>query len=323
MRILPEALREPTGIAYLLARTADTIADTAILPSEQRLAHIHTFRAQLAGDVNADASAELGRAIADVHTASQERELLHSLPEVFALFDSLQPSHKEHVRSVVLTLTQGMEMDLTTFPAEDSGELMALQSQKDLDEYTYYVAGCVGEFWTSFTMEQTPALRGWDEQRMCALAERFGKALQMTNILRDLPKDLRIGRCYIPQSELTSLGLCPHDLLNAANEERGRTLLVWGIRTALEHFRASEQYITAIPRRCLRLRLAALWPVLIGLATLIKLVRSDRWLSPGQPVKIPRRSVYIIMAVSLICGRSNRLITLWIRRLMGQLERAL
>ena len=40
---------------------------------------------------------------------------------------------------------------------------------------------------------------------------RFGKALQMINILRDIPEDLRFGRCYIPEQELSRHGMKPED----------------------------------------------------------------------------------------------------------------
>ena len=48
---------------------------------------------------------------------------------------------------------------------------------------------------------------------------RFGKALQMTNILRDIPEDLRFGRCYIPRPRLDAVGLTPEDLRNPGSME--------------------------------------------------------------------------------------------------------
>ena len=53
---------------------------------------------------------------------------------------------------------------------------------------------------------------------------RFGKALQMINILRDIPEDLRFGRCYIPQEDLEKHNLSPEDLLNPNNIEKFRPL---------------------------------------------------------------------------------------------------
>ena len=319
LRVLPADLREPIGLAYLLARAADTIADTPLIPPDRRLSHLRAFRARLAGEADAaDMSAELNTAFAN----PAERALLQALPHAFALLESLTASDRERTRAVVLTLTRGMEIDLTAFPPAECGKVTALKTRQQLDDYIYHIAGCVGEFWTEISMAHTPALGDWDGARMSALGMRFGSALQLTNILRDAPKDLRIGRCYLSHSELNRIGLRPADLLDARNAARARPLLAWGIRTALTDFAAAERYILAIPRRCLRLRLAALWPVLIGLSTLALLARADNWLSPAAPIKMPRRSVYAIIAVSLICGRSNRLLALWIGRLRRRVERA-
>ena len=319
LRVLPADLREAIGLAYLLARAADTIADTPLITPERRLSHLRAFRERLAGEAAADMSAELDGAFAN----PAERALLQALPHAFALLQALNGSDRERTRAVVLTLTRGMEIDLTAFPPAECGEVTALKTRQQLDDYIYHIAGCVGEFWTEISMAHTPAIGDWDGARMSALGVRFGSALQLANILRDAPKDLRIGRCYLPHSELDRVGLRPADLMDARNAARARPLLACGIRTALTDFAAAERYILAIPRRCLRLRLAALWPVLIGMSTLALLARADNWLCPDKPIKMPRRSVYAVIAISLICGRSNRLLALWIARLRRRVERAL
>ena len=322
MRVLPSAMREPVSIAYLLARAADTIADTVSVSPEQRILLLRKFRSILTREVGKDAAAELYAELTDLQPTGSERELLDSLPEVFTLYNGMDAADAERTRAVVLTLTSGMLFDLSTFQAENSGRLTALKTPEQLDEYCYLVAGCVGEFWTAISVAHTPSLVDWDEPEMHALGVRFGKALQMTNILRDVPKDLRLGRCYLPQNELDGAGLRAEDLLNAVNTDRARPILAWGIRKALDHFSAAEQYLLAIPRRNLRLRLAALWPVLIGLKTLTMLATSDDWLNPESRIKIPRGAVYGIIALSLLCGRSNALTRLWIRRIMRSVEQA-
>ena len=173
------------------------------------------------------------------------------------------------VRRVVVTLTRGMEMDLATFPPEDSGDIAALDSIEDLDRYTYLVAGCVGEFWTDITAAHTPALQELGPgAAMSNLGVRFGKALQMVNILRDVPRDLRTGRCYIPSEMLRAGGTgAPMTCWIAPiTPARPVPVLAAGIEIALGHVAAAEEYLLAIPRRCLRLRLAALWPLLLAVA---------------------------------------------------------
>lgn len=337
LRVLPAPLREPIALAYLLARAADTIADSDLLPPDRRLGHIRLFRAHLAAHAHAILPSELAT-LAHNYPPSTERDLLQSLPDIFALFYALNLPDRARARAVVLTLTRGMQTDLTTFPPAASGKpaapgmpnkITALQTERHLDDYTYLIAGCVGEFWTETLIARAPALSRWHPERMSALGAKFGVALQLTNILRDAPQDLRQGRCYLPQTQLARCGLSPADLLAATNAAGApdpaatRPLLAWGIRRALHGYAAAAEYILAIPRRCLRLRLAALWPALIGLSTLDLLARHPRWLAASPPVKVPRRSVYAMIALSLLCARSDRALTFWLARLTRRVERAL
>ena len=147
-------------------------------------------------------------------------------------------------------------MDLTTFPGEEEGQLVALKTRDDLDSYTYYVAGCVGEFWTEMHMAHHPSLKDWDVAEMKKRGVRFGKGLQMTNILRDLSKDLRLGRCYLPQEDLETLELAPSDLLDPQAIDRVRPLLHSLLEVTLAHYREGWNYTLAIPRQEVRMRLA-------------------------------------------------------------------
>ena len=323
VRVLPSEMREPVALAYLLARAADTIADTPSVPSDLRLAHLNEFRRILAGNEEVGAASRLSAALVEPQPMGAERNLLGILPTVLVLLRNLEKSDEESVCSVVMTLTSGMLFDLNTFGSDKNTGIAALNSAERLDEYCYLIAGCVGEFWTDTSISHTPSLSHWDVDEMRALGMRFGQALQMTNILRDLSKDLRMGRCYLPESELQRRTLAPDDLLCVNNSTRARPLRAWGIRRTLDHYTAAESYILAIPRRNLRLRLAALWPVLIGLETLAKLTRNEKWLDPSVPTKIPRRQVYGIIALSLLCGRSNSLTGLWIRRIRQRIEQSL
>ncbi len=323
IRVLPFGMREPVAIAYLLARAADTIADTPSIAAENRLAHLNEFREIIEGESEIHSATRLSSALADLQPTAGERHLLGSLHELFKLRDRLSESDAKAVRSVVSTLTSGMVFDLTTFGEPNSGNLTSLETEEQLDEYCYLVAGCVGEFWTDISMAYTSSLLNWNVDDLRSLGVRFGLALQMTNILRDVPKDLRMGRCYIPESELEKAGLRAIDLRDAIDDCRARPVLAWGIHRTLEHFGAAERYILAIPRRNLRLRLATLWPVLIGLGTLAELAASDDWLNADTRIKIPRRAVYGIIALSVLCGRSNTLTRLWIRRVKRRVEQSL
>jgi farnesyl-diphosphate farnesyltransferase len=321
LRILPAGMRDPIGLAYLLARAADTIADTSLIPPEQRLELLLSLRAQVNGA--ADEGAFLQRMAVEVaaqQTQSDEKVLLESLGPALTVLSQLGESDRKAVREIVTTLTQGMEFDLRTFPDERSGQIVALQELAELDRYTYLVAGCVGEFWTKMTYAHMPGTLKETPGTMLARGVRFGKALQMTNVLRDCGKDLRIGRCYLPVAMLDRFGLSPQDLLVQGNSLRAQPLLFELVRMTLDHFREAIEYTLAIPAFSVRLRLACLWPVLIGLETVLLLVHNDDWLDPAKLSKIQRSKVYEVIGYSMPLVASNTLLRRWAERLIGRIE---
>ena len=322
MRVLPAPLREPIGLAYLLARAADTIADSTALPPAQRLERLIAFRGQVVGPSSPAVLGDIA-AGAGSGAAGAEAELLGALAELFGELDRAAEADRDRIREVVVTLTEGMEMDLVSFPAAGSGEVRALEDAEALDRYTYLVAGCVGEFWTRTCAAHAPALSHWHLEEMCRTGVRFGKALQLTNVLRDVPADLRAGRCYIPGDRLEALGLAPADLLDAAASDAARPALTEWMERALGHFGAAREYVLAVPRSERRLRLAALWPVLMGLETLAMLGGRRRWLEPGRPAKVSRRWVYSMMLGSTAACSSDALVRRWIDRASGRVSASL
>ena len=322
IRVLPRPVREPIKLAYLLARAADTIADTNALASGTRLRHLKQFRARLSDRAIEPPSVPNDFAEARPRHEGPESELLRALPGLFDLLDTMPDSDRSNVRKTVNTLVSGMEFDLTTFPAPESGRIGALETYDDLDRYAYLVAGCVGEFWTDVMIAHDSAVREWDRERMVDLGVNFGKALQMTNIIRDVPKDLRAGRCYVPREMLDSVELTPEDMLIPDTIESARPLLTALVRRALDFYVSAEGYIQATPRRSFRLRLAMIWPILIGLATLHLLVRNSNWLDPNERIRVSRPWVYWMMIRSVPCAWSNSLFTLWTRRLRSRVQTA-
>ncbi|OGK85971.1 MAG: farnesyl-diphosphate farnesyltransferase [Candidatus Rokubacteria bacterium GWC2_70_16] len=312
--VLPPGVRPTIGLAYLLARAADTIADSRLIARRARITHLRALRAELDSPVPGRLE-EIVAATREARALGAERTLLERLPDCLAAHRALAPADRERVRAVLATVIEGMTQDLERFPGEDERGLAALETRQDLDRYTYLVAGCVGEFWTEVHVAHRPRLRGWDLAKMKALGVRFGKALQLTNVLRDLPRDLRQGRCYLPSRDLGFLGLEPRDLLDPASGLALRPLLVELLNVALDHYEAGWQYTFAIPRAETRMRLGCAWPLLIGLRTLDLLAREPNWLDPAVRLKVPRVRVYGMIAQSLT--------TVWSTRALGRQARRL
>jgi farnesyl-diphosphate farnesyltransferase len=304
LAILPRPLREPIGLAYLLARAADTVADTQLIPRADRLGHLEILRRAGAGE--AVDVRPLARACAPLQAHAAERVLLERLGEALARVEALAPADQHEVRAVLATLTSGMIFDLTRFPGEDSKGLAAIETLEELDHYTYLVAGCVGPFWTALHVAHRPRLADWALREMSEQGVSFGKALQLTNVLRDVPRDLAHGRCYLPTRELAALGLGPRDLLEPAGAARALPLYRRLLGLALEHYDVAWGYTLAVPRLEWRMRLACAWPLLIGLATLDALAAHPNPLTATAPIKISRGAVRALVAQSTVTVWSNR-----------------
>ncbi len=315
LRTLPAPLREPIAVAYLLARAADTITDTNAVKAEKRLHYLRLFRDQVVGMPSVDVLQGIADNLSGQQENKDEQYLLESLHQVCLLLYGLLVEDQTRVKTVVATLIRGMEIDLTYFPLEKKGGVKAFKTKFELDNYIYHVAGCVGGFWTEVAMAHEPALHHWDKKNYTSLGVNFGKALQLTNILRDLPSDLRFGRCYLPNSELMLQKLKPELLLESENSVQARPLLVTWLQTTIDYYSDAGDYFIAIPRRCFRLRLSVLWPILIGLKTLAEISKNEQWLDPESPIKVTRYWVYSMLLRSVLFSFSNRLMGYWMKRL--------
>ena len=297
LRVLPASVRHQIGLAYLLARTTDTIADTELVPVAQRLAALDELRRGIReGKSSASGFAEL----APSQTATAERELLEQRGALLALLQSsTSPADRKRIVELLEVIISGQELDLRRFAGGTSEHIVALQSEGELDDYTYRVAGCVGEFWTKICRAHVFPRAPLDDARLLADGVRFGKGLQLVNILRDLPGDLRKGRCYLPQSALAEVGLRPEDLLDAGAEKKLRPLYNRYLDLAEAHLAAGWAYTNSLPWGCVRVRLACAWPVLIGVRTLDRL-RVENPLDSSRPIKITRAEVRGVIWRSLV-----------------------
>src|SRR5204863_1865909 len=130
-----------------------------------------------------------------------------------ALLETMSGADRKLIRCVLDIITSGQELDLRRLGSASVGVIAALATDADLDDYTYRVAGCVGEFWTRICRTHLFPTAPLDDAWLLANGVRFGKGLQLVNILRDLSADLHEGRCYMPAAELRRAGLTAAALL--------------------------------------------------------------------------------------------------------------
>ena len=152
------------------------------------------------------------------------------------------------------------------------------------------VAGCVGEFWTHLSLAHLFEADATTEARLLETGVRFGKGLQLVNILRDIPVDLRMGRCYLPSAVLAEHDLTPRDLLTPETIDRFRPVYDSYLDKAAVHLDAAVEYIGLLPYRQFRLRAASMLPVLIGQRTLA-LLRGQNVLDAENRIKVSRPEI--------------------------------
>lgn len=294
LAVLPEPVRDAMGLGYLFCRAADTIADTRLVPIAKRRATLEEFRSAFDGGLAVKASLAAG--FAEHQASRSERELLERLSDCVALWKRFPEEERALLKRVVEGVVEGMRMDLSLFPGDTVDALTALPDAESLDRYCHYIGGEPGRFWTNLCLLRLPELENVDGEALRERGIRLGKGLQITNILRDIPKDLRIGRCYLPAPELKAVGLTPEDLLDPDSVARLRPVLRTWLGWGLEHLESGAEYVHALDG--LRLRAAVAWPLLLSLKTLAMVAKSPELLKVEARVKVSRGQVYGLVAAT-------------------------
>jgi farnesyl-diphosphate farnesyltransferase len=278
VRFLPKRIRLTIALGYLLARASDTIADTNHLPPSQRIQILERFLGsfssrQMAGHLN------LAACVA-AQADGPEKVLLSNIQAVLKSLATIPPQHRELLCDTLTKIIHGQTLDIERF--ESDAGVHGLADDSALEEYTYLVAGSVGEFWTKVCYLEWPGYARLPEAELLGLGKDFGKGLQLINILRDYPVDLQAGRSYLPISNLEEVASNPS--LGRAEWERWR-------KRALGYLEAAWKYVRAV--RPPRIRFACAVPLFIGIRTLL-LLGAEPEIRPG--IKVSRNAVRRLMA---------------------------
>jgi len=277
LRLLPAPMRGAASLAYLLARSSDTLADAAAAPLASRHEALSTFAEALA---TADAPPRWPQALLNALPDARERILLEQTPALLNWLDELSAEEAALVREVVATIISGQQLDLQRFATASGEHPVALPDAAALEDYAWRVAGCVGEFWTRLGwLTLGSRFSASNPEVMLDQGRAFGKGLQLVNILRDLPVDLAVGRCYLPVAD-------PADRSSLLASHA-----IW-LERAAPWVEQGRSYAMSLQLR--RLRAATHLPALLAAATLVRL-RGASWQTLQARVKVPRRRVYALL----------------------------
>jgi presqualene diphosphate synthase len=183
-------------------------------------------------------------------------------------------------RADFIAIIDGMEMDVTA-------DIRA-PDRPTLDLYCDRVACAVGRL--------SVRVFGMAPEAGLALAHHLGRALQLTNILRDLDEDASLGRLYLPRDTLQAAGIAatePHEVIAHPAIGKACTAIV---ELAAGEFRAATAIMAKNPRRVVRA------PRIMGEAyhiILMKLIARG-FAAPRRPVRLPKAKLLLIVLRNLI-----------------------
>ena len=207
--LLPRAKREGMSALYAFCREVDDVADDEGIPEPERRARLAAWRA--------DVRRACGSEQPDFPVNRELQPVIRQYNLAFEQFDAL---------------LQGVEMDLT---------IKRYADYEQLDLYCYRVASVVGLLSIEIFGYSDPACRDY--------AIYLGKALQLTNILRDVRTDAERGRVYLPLAELSRFQVTPEEILGLQYSERFCALAGSVAQRARDFYRLAQQTLPAADRR--------------------------------------------------------------------------
>jgi phytoene synthase len=207
--LLPRAKRDGMSTLYAFCREVDDVADDESVPVERRREQLAAWR----DDVRRACSNETPRFA--VNRELQVAIKQYHLP--FEYFDEL---------------IRGVEMDL---------DIKRYDDYEQLELYCYRVASVVGLLSIEIFGYRNAACRDY--------AIYLGKALQLTNILRDVRSDAERGRIYLPLSELRRFNVTPEEILRLEYSERFFELATGVAQRARHFYRMANEALPTADRR--------------------------------------------------------------------------
>lgn len=209
--LLPRARRNAMSALYAFCREVDDVADDESAPVEQRRAQLATWRKDVRRACDDEAP--------QLPVNREIQPVIRQFRLPFALFDEL---------------IKGVEMDL---------DIKRYEDYEQLELYCYRVASVVGLLSIEIFGYQNPACRDY--------AIHLGKALQLTNILRDVRPDAERARIYLPQAELKKCNVAPEEILRCEYSPRFRELAAGVGARARNSYRLARQTLPVEDRRAM------------------------------------------------------------------------
>lgn len=308
---LPPDLAMSVRTGYLLCRVADTIEDAVRPAAPVRRAWLTRFATLLAsGRATAERPSRFAEEVAcGLRSEGPEIDLVVALPRLLHLLERLREEEQQAVRRWTAELALGMARFLDLAPAGPipGGDWTALSTLEELTAYEYYVAGTVGCLLDTLIHLRAGHVPLETRERARRLAICFGLGLQGTNIIQDLADDRARGWSYLPEEVARRYGTSTRRLHEPAQRAAAMEAVREMARHALDHLDDGAAYVRLLPEAETRVRYFCLWPLLLALRTLERLVASPAVLL--ERVRIPRAEAVELQVAARTAVASTSAIT--------------
>ena len=290
---LPAPLCHVVGNAYLLCRIADTIEDEPALAASRKREYLRRFADVLQGDGDvAPFAADLAASLSGA-TSDGERDLAANAPLVVGFHRQLPPGQRAPVERCVSQMCSGMAEFV------DTGR-EGLRSMGEVERYCHYVAGVVGEMLTDLLCDYSAEIAACREA-LFPLSSRFGRGLQLVNILKDHPEDLARGVSWLPRTR------SQRDAGSSNGAVDEGACVGWIVRLASrarDDLGAALRFALLIPSHERGIRRFLLWT--LGFAALtLRRIDANPCFDREEDVKISRCQVYATMAATSVAVRHD------------------
>ncbi len=251
LRILPRAQRNAMYEIYAFCRAVDDIADEGG-STDDRLAGLRRWREELN----------------ELYRHRRAGPLVRGLAPEIAEF-GLE-------RADFLAVIDGMEMDVHRAIKAPGTNAM---SWAELDLYCDRVASAVGRL--------SVRVYGLEEKAGIELSHHLGRALQLTNILRDLDEDAAMGRLYLPSEALDAAGITDREPAKVLAHARLGDVCAGLVVRARRHFAEAHRIMDAQPRSTVRSprTMASVY------GSILDALEARGWSAPRHRIKLAKRRI--------------------------------
>lgn len=301
---LGRPLEACAGIGYLLCRVVDSIEDDERIEGEVKQALFREFAAALGDPLGRGPALEralrahLRPCDADGGTAPDDAALCHDAARLFAHYARLPEGALEDLAPPILEMALGM----ARFQRLRGGGPLVLETWAELADYCHVVAGTVGELLTRLFLRYTAGIDAERCARLRADAEAFGQGLQLVNMAKDLARDAREGRVFVPREAWPEVSAAR--LVDPAHRSAARGAHRALRERAAGYLEGALRYTSALPAGSPARRFCVL-PLLLARATLRRLEEADDALLSGEAIKVSRGEAGALASLVTECASND------------------